>query len=102
MGLYALSGICTHQCCLVALCEDASCSSLGTNPGTCAPTPAGTPSVNATAILCACHGSTFAIDGTVLKGPATRALPHYELAVDGSDAVVDTSRIVAATTRVTA
>jgi Rieske Fe-S protein len=28
-------------------------------------------------IVCPCHGSTFDLDGNVLRGPAQRALPSY-------------------------
>ena len=98
-GLYAMSGICTHQCCLVALCANAACTELGTNPGACNRTATDRPAATGAAIVCPCHGSTFAIDGTVLTGPAIRSLPHYALALDGEDALVDTSRTVAATTR---
>src|SRR5258708_22825355 len=37
-GFYALSGICTHQCCLVSLCGDGTCKKLLGNPGDCART----------------------------------------------------------------
>jgi len=99
-GAYAMSGICTHQCCLVALCEDAACTSIGTNPGECASTAIGMPASTGTALICACHGSTFALDGRVLKGPATRDLPHYMLTFDNDDALVDVSQVVVAGTRV--
>lgn len=32
-----------------------------------------------TKLICPCHGSEFALDGTVLKGPADRALQPLEL-----------------------
>lgn len=98
-GAYAMSAICTHQCCLLALCEDAACTALGTNPGTCAPTVTAMPAATGAALICACHGSTFGIDGTVLTGPAVRDLPHYAVTFDADDALVDTSRVVPATTR---
>ncbi len=53
------SAVCTHQGCLV------STSSEGDIP-------------------CTCHGSNFSLeDGSVLKGPATTALPKVEIEVDG-------------------
>jgi glycine/D-amino acid oxidase-like deaminating enzyme/nitrite reductase/ring-hydroxylating ferredoxin subunit len=48
--LHALSARCTHRGCLVRF-NDAEC-----------------------AWECPCHGSRFAVDGTVLQGPATRPL----------------------------
>ena len=99
-GAYAMSGICTHQCCLVSLCEDAACSTLGTNPGECATTAIAMPAPTGAAMICPCHGSAFALDGAVLTGPAVRSLPHYGLAFVGDDAVVDTSTVVAIDVRV--
>lgn len=99
LGAYAMSGICTHQCCLVSLCENADCTTIGTNPGECQSTSTATPMPTGAAIICPCHGSTFAIDGSVLTGPAIRSLPHYALTFDGNDGLVDIATVVAATER---
>ncbi|MFT6851234.1 MAG: cytochrome b6-f complex iron-sulfur subunit [Sphingobacteriales bacterium] len=50
---YALSTICTHRGCGIR--------------------PAGK------AFVCPCHGSEFAFDGTVLKGPARESLKRYSI-----------------------
>jgi Rieske Fe-S protein len=57
-----LSRVCTHKGCKVAEVVDAE-------------------------IVCPCHGSRFALDGSVVKGPATKPLPIQAVAVEG-DAVV--------------
>jgi Rieske Fe-S protein len=36
-------------------------------------------------ILCPCHGSTYAIDGSVIFGPATSPLRRYQFEFDGDD-----------------
>jgi cytochrome b6-f complex iron-sulfur subunit len=56
-GVYAISTVCTHLGCLV--------KSGGEG------------------FECPCHGSRFALDGSVTKGPAPRALPWHK--VTGSD-----------------
>lgn len=100
-GFYALSGICTHQCCVLTVCNG-GCSSLYTNPGNCAATPGGAlvPAMGA-AFVCACHGSEFAADGTVLSGPATAALPAAAMRIDGRDVVVDLGQVADPDRRVT-
>jgi Rieske Fe-S protein len=55
----AFSATCTHQGCPVA----------GVDGGT---------------INCTCHGSKFSIeDGSVTKGPATKALVEQDISVEG-------------------
>lgn len=98
-GLYALSATCTHACCTVNVCVDASCAVAATTPGACAaPSPLSPPPGGA-AFLCPCHGSEYAVDGSVVRGPATRALPSIAVEVDGNDALVDFSQPVDAAQR---
>lgn len=55
----AFSSICTHQGCPVSSVSDGT-------------------------INCTCHGSKFSIeDGSVVQGPATRALDGVDITVDG-------------------
>ena len=99
-GFFAVSAICTHACCLVALCEGPACEAPLTNPGECQSTVIARPAPRGVAFVCACHGSEFALDGTPLSGPATVALPHYALSHDGNDALVDTAQVVGSEIRV--
>lgn len=62
-GVYAVSTICTHLGCVVKTAGGG--------------------------FECPCHGSTFALDGTVTKGPAPHALPWLQVDSDGDDWVVD-------------
>lgn len=72
-GLYAISTICTHRSCDMATRGH----------------------VDAGGLECACHGSEFAADGSVIRGPATRPLPFYAVLVDGTGAVtVDLTQVV--------
>jgi cytochrome b6-f complex iron-sulfur subunit len=64
-ALGALSAICTHLGCTVLPLPGAQ-------------------------LLCPCHGSTFALDGTVTNGPATIALGRYGVSFDGITVVVST------------
>lgn len=75
-GVYAISTICTHLGCIV-------------KPG-----PEG--------FECPCHGSRFAPDGTVVKGPAPTALPWRKVAVSGGVCAVDEDASVPPGTKATA
>ena len=75
-GAWAVSTVCTHLGCIVKR--------------------------DGQAFSCPCHGSRFALDGTVEKGPAPKALPWLAVTAqaDGS-LLVDESRTVATGTKVT-
>jgi nitrite reductase/ring-hydroxylating ferredoxin subunit len=76
-GVYAVSRVCTHLGCIVQ------------------PSPTG--------FDCPCHGSRFAADGAVLKGPAPKALAWLSVtSLGGGSYVVDEGRPVPPGTRVKA
>jgi cytochrome b6-f complex iron-sulfur subunit len=58
-GIIALSSICTHKGCTVGYDKAHQ------------------------DILCPCHHSEFAFDGSVIQGPATRPLPKYKVTREG-------------------
>lgn len=74
-GVYAVSTVCTHLGCIVKQ--------------------------SAEGFACPCHGSEFAKDGTVVKGPAPKALPWLAVTKDGGAFVVDESEVVDSGTRLT-
>lgn len=90
-GLYAMSSLCTHQCC------DLNSTQQGFPYGNF------TTFSGQKVIQCNCHGSMFAYDGTVVRGPAFQSLPHYQLDL-GCDGILyaDTSKPVAKSQRLQA
>jgi cytochrome b6-f complex iron-sulfur subunit len=74
-GIYAVSLVCTHLGCIVK--------------------PAGD------SFDCPCHGSRFAADGSVQKGPAPRPLPWFKVTGKGGNYVVDEEAVVPKGTTVT-
>lgn len=73
-GVYAISSICTHLGCVVK--------------------PA------AEGFECPCHGSRFAANGEVTKGPAPRPLPWLKVSVSGGTVTVDEGTTVPQGTKV--
>jgi nitrite reductase/ring-hydroxylating ferredoxin subunit len=72
-GVYAISITCTHLGCIVK--------------------PA------ATGFECPCHGSRYALDGKVTKGPAPSPLPWRKVTLDGPVCLVDEGASVPAGTK---
>jgi cytochrome b6-f complex iron-sulfur subunit len=75
-GVYAISIICTHLGCIVK------------------PTPDG--------FECPCHGSGFARDGTVVRGPAPQPLSWLKVDLSGGTVIVDEGAPVPPGTKVSA
>lgn len=75
-GVHAISIVCTHLGCIVQ------------------PTAEG--------FACPCHGSGFAKDGSVTKGPAPRALSWLKVSMAGGTTVVDEGATVPAGTKANA
>jgi Rieske Fe-S protein len=64
----AVSRVCTHQGCIVAL-----------------------PSASGATLDCPCHGSRFRTSGQVVNGPASRPLFQFPARIDGAEVVVTPS-----------
>ncbi len=73
-GVWAVSTVCTHLGCIVKA------------------SPNG--------FECPCHGSRFAADGSVTKGPAPRALPWLKVSASDGKLVIDEGSTVPAGTKV--
>jgi cytochrome b6-f complex iron-sulfur subunit len=65
--LHAVNAKCTHKGCVVEWKTDGQ------------------------EFVCPCHGSKFAVDGTVTNGPATTPLAIYPVTTEGTDIVVKPS-----------
>ena len=75
-GTHAISLICTHLGCIVK--------------------------PSASGFDCPCHGSTYAADGSVTRGPAPRALDWLQVTARGGTVFVDEATVVPAGTKVRA
>jgi len=75
-GVYAISIICTHLGCIVK--------------------------PSAQGFECPCHGSMYAPDGTVTKGPAPRALDWLSVSISNGTVIVDEDKAVPPGTKVLA
>jgi cytochrome b6-f complex iron-sulfur subunit len=62
--LYAVSAICTHMGCTVHYSKDAG------------------------QIDCPCHGSQYALDGSVIHGPAKRPLRRYDVTLENGEVLI--------------
>ncbi|MEK7407541.1 MAG: Rieske (2Fe-2S) protein [Acidobacteriota bacterium] len=67
VGFFALSAVCTHLGCITRRMEDEE------------------------GIMCPCHGSKFAQDGSLLLGPAPRGLRRIAIRLEEGELVVDTA-----------
>lgn len=67
-GIFAQSAVCTHLGCITR------------------------PNVGEDGFFCPCHGSRFALDGTVLEGPAPEPLTHFRLERRDESLWVDLAR----------
>lgn len=76
-GVYAISKVCTHLGCIVK-------------------------PVAGEGFECPCHGSRYAADGSVTKGPAPRPLPWLQVTNKGGNIFVDEGTTVPAGTKVQA
>lgn len=70
-GFYALSAVCTHLGCITRY----EAAQRG--------------------FFCPCHGSRYALSGTVTGGPAPQALVRLQLTLENEQLVVDASKLAA-------
>ena len=73
-GVFAISTVCTHLGCIVK--------------------------ATAKGFECPCHGSGFAKDGAVVRGPAPKPLPWLKVSKSGSGYVIDEEATVKTGTKV--
>ena len=65
-GFYVLSAECTHEGCTVRKLDKASAL-----------------------MICPCHGSQYAADGTVVQGPAMQSLRKFNFTADGNTLIIE-------------
>lgn len=75
-GVFAISTVCTHLGCIIKPVSNG--------------------------FECPCHGSRFAADGSVTKGPAPRPLAWLKVVPSGGEWIVDEATTVPQGTKVTA
>jgi cytochrome b6-f complex iron-sulfur subunit len=68
-GFYAISGLCTHLGCTVAINDDSN-------------------------LVCPCHGSAFDFQGAVLNGPAELSLHHVEITYSPDNKLVVNTQVI--------
>lgn len=68
-NLFALSQKCPHLGCRIPFCESSG------------------------RFECPCHGSKYDLGGEWIEGPAPRGMDRFALTVQGTDLVVDTSKV---------
>lgn len=73
-GVWAISTVCTHLGCIVK--------------------------PKAEGFECPCHGSRFAADGSVTKGPAPQPLPWLKVSLSGNTLTVDAGAVAPAGSKV--
>lgn len=77
-GVYAMTLTCTHAGCDIG--QDGTVSPQG--------------------LFCGCHGSEFAADGSVVRGPASQPLDHFAVTIDsGGELTIHGSQVVAKSDR---
>jgi nitrite reductase/ring-hydroxylating ferredoxin subunit len=81
-------------------CMDALCTHDGVDIGAHSQGSTWSATDAASGFYCGAHGSRFDRDGAVVNGPAGSPLPHYQLAIDGSNSFwIDYHKVVTASCR---
>lgn len=90
-GFFAFSAVCTHQSATLDFREPTACAGS-----------AGCTSASTTGLTeCPLHFSRFDQNGGLIRGPATRALAHFQVTITSGEITVNPSASVAADARTT-